>query len=401
MSKRPPAKSPKRVLAKGVRVKVQAAKPTLAAPPADTGKLKWLQQTAEPAEESESIARALLENVAQAILACNKEGRIVMANASAEKMFGYPREALIGQNLESLIPERFRAAHRQRRAAWFAQPQNSPVEIDVNPVGLRKDGPEFPIEVNLSVIQAGKEALAVFFVSDITERKRNQAQLKRLTHALLLSQEEDNREIARELHDVFSQELLAIGMQLSSLKKDGQSEADREARLSELAQKAVDLSKQLHEASRNLHPAILEDLGLEPALRQECKSFQSACGIPTHFTAKNVPAGIALNQALCLYRVAQECLRNIHKHAPATDQVWVSLTGSPGGITLVVKDRGNGFELDGALRNGGLGLISMEERVRAEDGTLTIESKPGEGTMVTAFIPFENSRLESSPQPEG
>ncbi len=401
MSKRPPANSPKGVLSKGVRVKVHPAKPTLAAPTADTDKLKWLQQTAEPAEESESIAQALLENVAQAILACNKEGRIVMANASAEKMFGYPREALIGQNLESLIPERLRAAHLQLRATWFAQSQDRPVKIDLDLVGLRKDGSEFPIEVELSFVHAGKETLAVSFISDITERKTSQAQLKRLTHALLLSQEEDNREIARELHDVFSQEVLAIGMQILSLKRDGQSEADREARLAELAQKAVGLSKQLHEASRNLHPAILEDLGLEPALRQECKSFQSAYGIPAHFTAKNVPAGIALNQALCLYRVAQECLRNIHKHAPETDKVWVSLTGSPGGVTLVVKDRGNGFELDKALRKGGLGLISMEERVHAENGRLMIESKPSKGTVVTAFIPLENSGLESSPQAEG
>jgi len=181
-------------------------------------------------------------------------------------------------------------------------------------------------------------------------------------------------------------------MEISSLKREPKSDANQTARLSELGQKIDDLAKRLHTTSRLLHPAVLEDLGLEPALRQECESFQSAYKIPTDFSANNVPANIPLAVALCLYRVVQESLRNVWKHAKDTDKVWVSLTGSPDGITLTVKDQGDGFELDAALRKGGLGLISMDERVRAESGKLTVQSKPGDGTVVPRSF---HSRMQS------
>ncbi|HYA18363.1 MAG TPA: GAF domain-containing sensor histidine kinase [Bryobacteraceae bacterium] len=221
------------------------------------------------------------------------------------------------------------------------------------------------------------------------ERLRNEAQLQRLTRALLFKEEETRRLIARELHDVFSQELAVVGMEISSLKREGKSEAEHAACLSELGQKIGDLAKRLHQTSRELHPAILEELGLEPALRQECESFQTTSGIWTDFAARNLPAQIPRDVALCLYRVAQEGLRNIQKHAIGTNKVGVSVTGNRDGINLTVRDQGDGFDLDEALRKGGLGLISMEERVRAENGTVRILSKPGKGTTLTVFVPLE------------
>jgi signal transduction histidine kinase len=242
--------------------------------------------------------------------------------------------------------------------------------------------PHRPTDIELARFDLYANRVALF-----VERLRSEGQLQALTRKLLLAQEEDNRQVARELHDVFSQELMGISMEISSLKKNRKSECDQTA-------------KRLHQTSRQLHPGVLEDLGLEPALRQECESFQSAYKIPTDFSANHVPANIPLDVALCLYRVVQESLRNVWKHAKDTDKVWVSLTGSPDGITLTVKDQGDGFELDAALRKGGLGLISMDERVRAESGKLTVQSKPGDGTVVTAFVPLENAELESPQQRE-
>lgn len=97
--------------------------------------------------------------------------------------------------------------------------------------------------------------------------------------------------------------------------------------------------------------------------------------------------------ALCLYRVAQECLRNIGKHAANTDRVWVSLTGNADGISLKVQDSGGGFELNEALNKGGLGLISMEERLRLVNGKIAIRSQPGQGTTVEACVPLDNSAV--------
>jgi two-component system CheB/CheR fusion protein len=519
------------------------------------------------AEQSESTVRALLESAAQAILAIDKDGRIKLANSTAGSMFGYSPDALLGQSVESLIPERFRTRHVQHRASWFADPRNRPMGIGLDLAGLRKDSSEFPVEVSLSSIDATEGPLGVAFVSDITERKKNEdalsesrnqltnevaaldqlrktterlwrlhdlrmgleemldagvallgadfgniqllnpekqvleivaqrgfgpdflehfrevsaahdsacgrslrngertiiedvttdsgywpyraiaaaagyravqstplfasdgkpigmfsthfrephrpseqelsrfdlyayqsasfierlkveGQLQRLTGALLSTQEQRNREIARELHDVFSQELVGVGMEIALFKEAIKSDVDLTGRLSEIEGKIANLREGLHRTSRTLHPAILEDLGLAAALLQECDLFQKACGIQTEFTAKQVPAEIPQDVALCLYRVIQECLRNIGKHAPDTDRVRASLTGGPEGITVIVEDNGDGFELNEALRKGGLGLISMEERIRLVKGKLTIQSQIGKGTTVTAFIPL-------------
>jgi PAS domain S-box-containing protein len=227
---------------------------------------------------------------------------------------------------------------------------------------------------------------------DVTEFKRTQAalseyrqQLQRLTAGLLEAQESESRDLARELHDVISQELAVVAMEISSLK--AHAKPDIALRLSEIGNKVGRLAKDIHQTSRQLHPTVLEELGLEPALRQECQAFQERSGIATRFTAKNVPAELSKDVRLCVFRVAQESLRNVGKHAANARAVRVSLMHSPQGVTLVVKDTGRGFEPDRALKKGGLGLISMEERVRLVNGTLTIHSAPAKGTTVQVFVP--------------
>jgi PAS domain S-box-containing protein len=227
---------------------------------------------------------------------------------------------------------------------------------------------------------------------DVTEFKRNQEtlaeyrqQLQRLTAGLLTAQESESRELARELHDVISQELAVVAMEISSLRQNAKPEIA--LRLSEIGNRVGRLAKEIHQTSRQLHPTVLEELGLEPALRQECQAFQERSGILTRFAAKSIPAGLSKDAGLCLYRVAQECLRNVGKHAADARAVRVSLEGGPQGVTLVVKDTGGGFERGRALKKGGLGLISMEERVRLVEGTLTIRSAPSKGTTVNVFVP--------------
>ncbi|HTA40828.1 MAG TPA: chemotaxis protein CheB [Bryobacteraceae bacterium] len=352
-----------------------------------------LQLARRQAEQSGATVLAVMENSAQAILACGKDGRIVIANPMAEKMFGYPAGALFGQPLEALLPERFRVVYKQRRDDWFAESRTcSRLEL----AGLRQDGSEFPVEVSLSSFAAEGGVRGVAFVSDITERKKNDQmlldykdQLQKLTGALISARELGNREIARELHDVFGQELAALGMEISSLRHGDGAEADLTARLSELGKRVRRLADNVHETSRKLHPAILEDLGLLTALKQECESFEQRSEIPAQFVATGVGENLPLELSLTLYRVAQECLRNIQKHAPASDSVQVTLIGSPDAITLRIADTGDGFDLDKAMRKGGLGLISMEERVRTVNGKLTVESEHGKGTTVAAFVPLE------------
>ena len=130
--------------------------------------------------------------------------------------------------------------------------------------------------------------------------------------------------------------------------------------------------------SRRLHPAVLDELGLEAALKEECAAFSAQLAIPCEVESRSVPVSLPEDVSLCLYRVAQESLRNIAKHAEAT-KVRVALSGRKDGIALRVEDTGDGFDLKEVKGKGGLGLISMEERVRLLNGKFTIRVAAGQG----------------------
>ena len=231
--------------------------------------------------------------------------------------------------------------------------------------------------------------------SEMIERKQNekallryQQELQALTARLIEVQETESKYLARELHDVFSQRLAALGIEIGRLVHTARiSVKDVRSRLKDFMGQVGSLAKDIHRISRQLHPAILDDLGLAAALENESIAFSEQHAIATRFEAHNVPQRLREDVSLCLYRVAQECLRNIAKHAEAT-AVYVVLTGEPGEITLEVRDTGDGFDADNFKARGGLGLVSMEERVRLVNGTLSIWSRPGQGTRVTVSVPL-------------
>jgi len=355
------------------------------------------EDAAQRAEESYITIRALLETAAQAILAVDQQGYIVLANAATEKIFGYSRGELIGQPVEMLIPEHPRARHVEHRADWFSQPRNRSMGDGMELCARRKDGTEFSVEIGLSYIDSTSERRAVAFVSDVTERKANEAtllgyqkDLQRLTASLLNAQEAGNRELSRELHDVFSQELAALGMELSTLLQSAEGAGPLKARLTDIGRKIGRLADEMHRTSRQLHPAILEELGLEAASRDQCCTFSQQYDIPVQFTSEDLPASMPVEVSLCLYRVTQESLRNVRKHTRSAD-VRVRLKGVAGGVSLRVEDTGDGFDVNEARKRGGLGLISIEERVRAVNGKCSIHSQPGSGTVVEVFVPLSEN----------
>ena len=229
---------------------------------------------------------------------------------------------------------------------------------------------------------------------DITDLERNQKALEEykqrlqdLTAGLLDAQENASRSLARELHDVFSQEVASLATQ-SFMLQESSADSKLAEQLGELGQRSVRLAHSLHRISRELHPTILEDLGLKVALADECDAFEERSGIPTQFTAENLPAELPRSASVCLYRVAQESLRNIGKHAPNSSEVRVLLSGSPQEVILRIEDNGEGFNLEDAHKKGGLGLISMEERVRLVNGSLSIHSEAGRGSTLEAVVPI-------------
>jgi signal transduction histidine kinase len=263
---------------------------------------------------------------------------------------------------------------------------------------VRKDGSEFPVEIGLSYFKAKGGMLGVSFVSDITERRKSetvllqyQKELQARTARLLGLQEAGNKDLARELHDDLSQKLAALGMEVSTLQPSGKPGDSFSERLRALSARINGLAEGVHAMSRRLHPAVLDELGLEAALREECAAFSAQLGVPCDVESKSVPISLPEDVSLCLYRVAQESLRNIAKHAQAT-KVRVAISGRKDGIALRVEDTGDGFDLKEAKGKGGLGLISMEERVRLLNGKFTIQSHPGKGTTVDVFLPLVTKR---------
>jgi PAS domain S-box-containing protein len=349
------------------------------------------------AVESEATVRALLE-MAQPIIAVNQQGRILVANAASEKMFGYSHDEIIGQEIVMLLPERLRQRHSAHVAKWFSQPISRRMGVGLDLAGLRKDGTELPVEVSLSYHETVDGIAAVAFISDVTEKKKNeqalldyQSQLQKLTANLMSVQEAGSKELARELHDDFSQQLAALAMEVSTLQASGEVAVPLTERLSELGEKIGHLANEMHQTSRQLHPTILNELGLEAALREECGRFSAQCKIPIQFICEELPASTPEDVSLCLYRIAQETLRNIRKHAGATEG-RVRLFGGEGGVSLLVEDTGDGFDIAEARKSGGLGLISMEERVRLVNGKFKILSQTGVGTTVGVFVPL-NEKL--------
>jgi signal transduction histidine kinase len=207
------------------------------------------------------------------------------------------------------------------------------------------------------------------------------------------NEEDERRRLARELHDDIGQRLALLADDAARLRHELKlTDETNRNRLDSLVQQARDLGEDLRRISHALHPAILEDLGLVPALRSLVQEFRDHTGMAADLIHLNIPADLPLELSTPLYRITQEALRNITKHAgPAC--VEVSLGLAHGEIVLVVSDSGAGFETAG---QGGLGLTSMRERAMLAGGSLRIVSAPGKGTSLHVHLPFTGDRQEQS-----
>ncbi len=212
--------------------------------------------------------------------------------------------------------------------------------------------------------------------------------LQQLSTKLLLSQEEERSRIAREMHDDWTQRLALLGIDAANLENQLGSQDTALPLVHAIRERLVSLADDVHALSRQLHPSIIDDLGLTEALRSECASFSRREGIHVGFVADNVPTNLPKEIALCFYRVAQESLRNIAKHA-AVREATIKLVSTGTGLTLTVTDQGIGFSAGNGRTQLGIGLASMEERVHLIGGKLTINSAPDQGTTVVVQVPLK------------
>jgi len=226
---------------------------------------------------------------------------------------------------------------------------------------------------------------------DITERKLSENFLHELTGRLINAQEEERARIARELHDDISQRMafLQIGLDQFEQAIRGLTPTERNE-LRNLTHVASEISSDLHGISHQLHPARLDLQGLVPAMSSLCKELALHHDLQIDFVHDDIPANIPGDVALCLFRIVQESLRNIVKHGNTSD-ARVELTCSNDWIDLGISDSGAGFNPEAAHGKGGLGLVSMRERLRHIGGHLIIESAPDHGTQIRVRVPLANA----------
>jgi PAS domain S-box-containing protein len=222
------------------------------------------------------------------------------------------------------------------------------------------------------------------------ERKlrQNESDLRGLAGRLIYAQEEERSRLARELHDDLAQRLAVFAIEVGQLElqlKD-QPAPVREA-LYKMKNGVVRISQDVHSLSRQLHPSILDDLGLIKAIESEFAGFSKREGIEVIFNHENIPRGIPRDVSLSLYRIIQEGLRNISKHACA-EHIFVSLKSIDNDALLSVQDDGIGFDWAEVKQNPGLGLSSMRERARLIHGEFSIKSQPEKGTVITVRAPL-------------
>jgi PAS domain S-box-containing protein len=243
--------------------------------------------------------------------------------------------------------------------------------------------------------QAAEEALRIserHHILLLDQARHMQSQLRILSHQIITAQEDERREISLELHDVISQTLIGIGIRLAGLRREARSDPRGLNRNIAVAQRLVTRSVNIvHNYARELRPAMLESLGLIPTLHSFTEMFTKRTKIPIAMTVVPEVEELDTRKRTVLFRVAQESLNNVARHARA-QHIELSIRHLPGGFNMRIKDDGKSFDVARTLRAIGtkrLGIIGMRERLEMVGGRCDIESEAGVGTTITAFMPHD------------
>jgi two-component system sensor histidine kinase UhpB len=216
--------------------------------------------------------------------------------------------------------------------------------------------------------------------------RRSYSRVRELAGKLISAQERERARIARDMHDDFNQQLAAVSISISALKQRlPGADPDTRDMLHALQERTVALTDRVRDFSRDLHPATLEHAGLAAALRTHCSRFGQGHGLRISLTLPDDLGPIPPDIGVCVFRIAQEGLRNIAQHARVRD-AQLSITWSADQLEMTLTDAGAGF--DPAAIHGGLGLLSMEERARLVGGDLYVSSTAGRGTTLRLSVPL-------------
>jgi len=325
---------------------------------------------------------AIVESSEDAIISKNLDRVITSWNAGAPRIFGYPQEEAVGQPIAILIPPELRDEENKILEKLRAGERIEHYET----IRVTKTGQKVNVSLCIFPIKdlTGKIVGFSKIARDITERKRAEEALASMTRKLIEAQEQERARIGRELHDDVSQRLAMLSLELEQLQDNPADEV--KSRVREVRGQLNEISSDVQALSHDLHSSKLDYLGVVAGIKSWCKEFAERQGMGIDFNS-DVQCAVPHEIGLALFRVLQEALHNVIKHS-GVRRVDVHLRQSSSGIQMVVGDLGRGFDLDAALQGKGLGLTSMQERVRLVNGTISIDSKPMGGTTIQVRVPI-------------
>ncbi len=355
---------------------------------------------------SEDTARAVLESASEGIILIDPAGHITLVNRAAERVFGYPRRELLGEPLEILLPERIRRAHVEHRTEYFVEPRVRPMGIGLDLSGRRKDGTEFPVEISLSHVESPEGAVAIAFITDITERKRVEAQLRHQREVLYTNEKLTAlgtmaAGIAHEMNNPLG--IITTRIELMLLDAEQLPPQVREDLqvLHRASQRVARIAGSLRSFARHT-PGDRVPLDLNAIVEESLQLMQKP------LAADNVQIVASLDRALgrilgdatTLHQVLMNLLTNAREAMPTGGQVRIETAPAerPGWIRLLVADTGSGIPAEEiskifdpfftTKRTGtGLGLSVTYGIIQEHGGTVDVQSRPGAGTTFIISFP--------------
>jgi PAS domain S-box-containing protein len=356
-------------------------KPTILASALDITATKRAEQEIK---ERAMYMDALISNVPLGIVIKDENQLVRFCNPAFEHMFLFTQSEIQGKQLDDLI-----APHDRQEASQLSHAVHGGGVVHTTARRRRKDGTFIDVELHGVNVYSGKSFVGAFAIyQDITERRRSEEKLIALRNRLARAQEEERARIARDLHDDAGQRLALLSIDLEQLKQVSMElKSSLTEQLEALVKAASEITSDVHNVSRRLHPSQVELLGLSSALSNFCKDFAARNEMEIVFVNSGMSHKPPQEAALCLFRVAQEAVRNVQKHS-GTRRALLELDEISGSMRLRVSDQGGGFDPDSADFAQGLGLLSMEERLHSLGGELFIHSRRGCGTCIEACIPL-------------
>lgn len=348
---------------------------------------------------SESKLRGVVDSAMDAIITIDESQRVVLFNAAAEQMFGCPADQALGAPLSWFIPERFRAHHGEHVRRFGATGVTSRrMGVALVVTGLRRSGEEFPIDASISQVEDGGAKYYTVILRDVSERvraenelRKSKDELKALASAASTAREQEKIRIARELHDELAQAMTGLKMDIGLLRLSAaKAGSELPARLDKMDRQIDQTIASVRRIAADLRPLTLDDFGLVPAIESLVSRFRDQSSIACELAMTHPEFALSDIQSTSVFRIVQEALTNVAKHANAT-QVEITIVGGDDQLMVTVRDNGVGFAPDAARKPNSFGLLGLKERAYLLGGDASVSTQPGRGTEIEVRFPLARS----------